>query len=181
MPTPVGVGVKRGGLADVVEQRGPTGDPRLRCALDDPGSVLPHVVDVVGRVLVEALACRDFGHDRYEHVDGFHQRVMRVVAEQQSIEFVRDAFGRDAQQARLFLLHGGERDRFDRETELRGEPAPAQHAQPVFCEALLGVADHAQRSRFEVFHARPAVEQSALGVIGHGVHREVAAREVLFD
>ena len=70
---------------DVVKERGPTADARFRRTLNNPSSVFPYIIYMIGSMLVEALACCDFRHDGYQHVYRAHERIVHMVAEQEQI------------------------------------------------------------------------------------------------
>ena len=135
---------------------------------------------MVGGVLPESLAGDDLGHDGTQHVDGLHQAIMGMVAQQQTVHLMDDALGRYFLQHHLLRPHRLQRLGLQGKSQLRGEAQAPQYAQAVFGEAAVGVAHGPQQPRRQVVSAPEGVEQSPSGVAGQGIHGEVAPAEVLF-
>ena len=126
--------------------------------MHDPGRVFPNIIYMVRRALLEAPASCDFGKHRNEHVDGFHKGVVDVLAEEQAVQFVGDAFGCNAQQAHLAGLHRLERFGLDGKSKLRREPAAARYAEEVLAKTFHGIAHRADQAVFHVLQAAPGIE-----------------------
>ena len=101
--------------------------------------------------------------------------------------------GEDAVELGPYALggYGGERGgcgvegrlggRLHHEAEPAGEAHRAQHAQGVLAEARRRIAHAADHAGRKVILAAIGVQQATAGMVGHGVDREVTAREVLAD
>ena len=104
---------------------------------------------------------------------------LRVRCEKRLPELRPDSLGGQFGQARRHV--GDKRDGgpVHREAlELGRETRQPEHAQGIFAECLAHVAKDPVR---QVPLPAEGVDQPALGVLRHGVHREVPARQVLFQ
>ena len=150
MPRSFFVNEEHGGLAEVVAKRRPPHDGVGRGCLDGVRRVLEHVVAMVGAFLVESDARDDLGKRYGNDLMRLKEGPGNVRSEKEPFELACDSFHRHARQQPFRSLHGGERAWFDREPELRGEPARAQDAQRIFGEPLVGVAHHADDAALEI-------------------------------
>ena len=160
-----------GGLADVVEQRGPgEGCAGLRRELfEHQHGVGPDVALGVelGRLGYAAQA-DGLGQDLGEEAEIEEQleAAARASLGEDAGEFVADALGADLGDLGGEAADGGGGYGVDLEVEARGEADGAHHAQLVLGEAQCGVADGADDAGGEVFAAMDEVERGAGGVAG---------------
>ena len=94
-------------------------------------------------------------------------------------QFLAQAFGRDLMNLRRGGLDGGEGRRLDGVIKARGKSHGANHAQLVFAEAHVGLADGADDARADVLAAADEIEHLAGFRVEHqAVDGEVAAADV---
>ena len=141
-------------------------------------------VEAVRAFLFDAAAGGELGQDDAEHARHFHEpEAPRGRGREQHLEeLVADALHRDHREAVEGGGHGGQGRLLDVEPELGREAQRAEGPEPVLAEALHGVAHRAHEAAAEISFAALGVEELSFEeVVGHGVHGEVAAPEVLLD
>ena len=185
-PRPETSSLQPGRLGHVVQecrpaQRGARPPAReLLHARADARRVLEHVMGVIGALLVKAGHRRELGARRPRATANSWRSAHARAPWRES----RPAPGRCAR-TRWYRELGrtGLERRLRRGLDQRAQPAGkahrAQHAQRVLLEALARLPHRADDARREVLLATKGIEQAALGVKGHRVHGEVAARQVL--
>ena len=119
-------------------------------------------------------------------VDEEPQAGRRVVDHQQLVEFVTDPLGRDDFEPWGQLAHRVDQVRRRDELIPGDEPSGAKHPQRVVTEADLRPDRRAQDTHGEIDRTVERVDQGGSVVVAgqlqrHGVHGEIAARQVGLD
>jgi hypothetical protein len=139
-------------------------------------------VEVVEDVLLDSAQRGELRQHLGGDAVGVHQAEPRAHRGRADhlLELAEDALGRDPAQAGRLPTDRRRRRRVDRELEVDGQPHGAQGAQRVGGEGL--GRDHPQPLDLQIRPARVGIEQlPAAQRLGHGVHGEVALREVGVD
>ena len=189
----VGVLGAAGGLAQVVQQRGPAqharaariavAGQRLRQCVrfDRPhshGRVLPDVITVPAARLCAADAGQDLRQRPGQDLPVLRQHTPGLRPGQQLVQLGKNAFRRYQRNAAAAAPRGRGRARLQRKTQLRRKPRRAQHAQRVLGKAGVGVADTAQHPGAQVRLPAERVDQTGGRGPGHRVDREIPPRQV---
>lgn len=94
--------------------------------------------------------------------------------------FIEQAGRRDFLEKVSEFPDGGLGIRVEPEIELGGEPDRAQDAHGIFPAAHMGIADEAERTRFEIRHAAGKIDDGKVGdVVVQAVYGEIPAPDVL--
>ena len=192
----------RGGLADVVEERGePQHEVRPRQgAAEEVGLVVAFalqghglvehrqgvLVDVlVPSVLVDGVAEQgEFGQDDVRHARVHKQfdAAARGVGDEEPFDLGADPLGGDDGQAPGHLAHGRHDVLGDVEPQLGGEAGCAHDAQRVVVEGLDGCDGRGQDSVDQLVEPAARVDElDRRKADGHRVDGEVPARQVAFE
>ena len=158
-------------LADVVEQNAP--GQCWRCVCRQPSQhharMNPHVsFRMKLRRLLDAFHRADFRKNLLEQ-PGFIQQFERppgCTFGKHSCKFVAKALGRNLRYFGGVAANGAKSFGFDFESEARGESHRAHHAEFVFLETAIRLADGANDFRFEV-GLSPDVVQHFAAVVAH--------------
>ena len=181
MPHALLVTGEAGGLSHVVQQHRPAQHRLRRDGRRRVRAVPPHVVDMVAVALVEAHAGRDLRQEHRQHVRIVQQHRQDMPAAQRPVHLRQDALRGDICQQRRRLMEGGGGARFDGKAQHGGKPQRPQDAQGVLPEAALRVAHAPQNARFQILPPAEQVGDLPPPVHGHGVHRQVAAAEIVLQ
>ena len=157
---------RRGRLAHVVEQRAPALQRLGRRALHHPGGVLEHIVYMVLRHLGAALHGHKLRQHEGQYIDAGHKRIVHIVAADEALQLVVDAFaGHLAQQVFAGdhgLPKGGRVDGHHRAVR---RSAGSQDAQCVRGKARRRVSHAAQDAALHVGHAAEGIDDPARRVV----------------
>ena len=187
-----------GGLADVVQERGPA-EPDIRLPFLAFRHVVKHLQGM-GEVLLVALSLDGFHalelHQLREELlqqAGFvHQAEghRRLPGDKHLVHLLHDALGGEDLHPVLHRPHRLQRFRDDGERvfgggELRGEADGAKHAQRVVAVGLFGLERGADDAGREVADAAERIDQAAEILLaqaeGHRVDGEIPPQLVLFQ
>ena len=139
--------------------------------------------------LGHAVELRDFGQHFFEQAGAVEQFecAAGVAFGEHAGELVADAFAADLSDSGGELADGALGFRFDGEAEAGGEADGAEHAQLVFFEAAVGLADGADDPFAKIAFAADVIQNRGREVAGlamqhgvehHAVDGEVAAEHV---
>ena len=169
-------------LAAVVKEHRKPEDALGRDGVHGVRRVAPHVPAVVLRAArIKAPHRRKLRKDHKKHLREGEQHLPRAARAEDAFELRENTLGGNiAQQLPVFPQRRGG-FLLDGQTEPRREAQRAQNAQRVLPEALAGVADAAEDTVPEILPPAEIVPQTAHGAVSHGVHREIAPREIGVD
>ena len=168
-----------GGLAHVVEQHGPAQHRLRRDGGHGAGRMAPHIVEMVAVPLVKAHAGQQLRQEHAQHVGVRQQHRQHVPAAQQAVRLRQQPLCGDAAQQRGAAVQRGGGALLHGETQHRCEAQRPHDAQGVLVKAAIRLPHAAQEAAPQVLPAAMEVGEDAAAVHGHGVHRQVAAAQVL--
>ena len=168
-----------GGLAHVVEQHGPAQRRLRRNGGHGAGRVFPHVVEVVAVPLVEAHTGQHLRQEHAQHIRVRQQYRQHMGAAQQAVHLRQQALRGDVPQQRGAAVQRGGGAGLHGEAQHRREPQRPHDAQGVLVKAPVRVAHTAQDAPAQVVLSAVQVDEGAPDIHGHGVHRQVAAAQIL--
>ncbi len=140
-----------------------------------------HVEGVVRRALVKTAHASKFGNSGAHELGITDERVAAMAGDEDSLELDAHTLAGDLVEQRRTFGEGLRRGRVHGKVESAGKAHRTQHAQRVLLKTATGLTHSANLTTLQIAATVVAVEQASGGVPGHGVHREVATREVIFD
>ena len=170
---------KADGLPHVVKQHGPAQHRLRRNGRHGAGGVFPHVVEVVAVLLVKSHAGQQLRQEYAQHIGVRQQHRQHMRAAQQPIHLRQQPLGGDIPQQRGAAMQRGGGARLHGEAQHRGEPQRPHDAQGVLVKAPVRVSYAAQDAPAQIVPAAVQVGDISPHVHGHGVHRQIAARQIL--
>ena len=180
MIDPVAVRDALRGLSEVVQQHREAQHGVRKDGTHGVDDVLADRVHMMLRVLLRLHAGVEIRQDDPGDAELVHRAdLLRVRRDEQLHELRADALGAHRFQMLRVARDCRRRVRVDRKAQLRREPHRAHDAQRVLREALVRVADAADRLQLQVAHAAEEIHEPLLVVVGHRVDGEVAAAQIL--
>ena len=169
-------------LPEIMEKHGIPEHPVRADCLHRMDDMLADTVDVVRVVARRHHACIEFRENNRRDAGLVHRHEFARVRRYKKFRELRaDALGAHFSQIRGHLCNGGQRRRLNRIVELCTEANRPHDAQRIFRETAHRVADGPDEPALYIVHAPEEIHQASLRVICHGIDREIAPLEILFE
>ena len=174
-----GVQGKCFGFSRVMEQQRPAQGFFRRRGVQGMQRMLPHVVVVIGRMLLKTVHRPGFRQNRVQHIGVLAQDLRGGPPAQQLAQLHADALRRHMAQGRVQGMDGDGRFAVNPKAVGCREPQSPQDAQSVLPKAGCRIPHASNHARAQVFLSAKGVHQAFLRGPGHGVYGKIAPGQVL--
>ena len=187
---------ERFGLSDVMQKSRPHQGRRngsrltlslVLCASEHTGhgkhamGMVVNIVIMVDTALVKASSARKLGNGGTHHLGIALESISPKPGCENTLQLNANALARDGIKQWGTICQGPSRGRLHGKVQTASETHGAKHAKGVFLKTTARLPHRPDLTTRKVAHAVIEIEKSTNGVPGHGIHREIATREVIFN